>query len=118
MSLYESIVILKQDVSSTLIDRLIEDWGKILENCGAKIVRQEYLGSRSLSYRIQNNSRGHYVLLCLEGPSSALKEYERRIKLSEYIIRFVNMRVKNFSDTPIFKGKAFAEPEVNVTEQQ
>ncbi len=117
MSLYESTIILKQDIASTLIDRLLEDWEKILENCGAKIVKQEYLGSRSLAYKIQNNSKGHYILLCIDGPFAAIKEYERKIKLSEYIIRVVNIRVKKFTETPMLRGKTFAEPEINVTEQ-
>jgi small subunit ribosomal protein S6 len=117
MSLYESVIILKQDIASTTIDRLIEDWQKILENCGAKTVKQEYLGCRPLAYKINNNSKGHYVLLCIDGPFSAIKEYRRKIKLSEYVVRSENMKVKKFTDTPLLRNKTSAEPEINVTEQ-
>lgn len=116
MSLYESVVVLKQDIQSTVIDKVCEEWEKILENCGAKVVKQEYLGSRSLSYKIHNNSKGHYIILYIDGPFSAIKEYERKIKLSEYTIRFVNTKVKSFTESPLLKSKIPTEPEINVTE--
>jgi small subunit ribosomal protein S6 len=116
MSLYESVIIIKPDVPSTLVDRITEELEKILESCGAKIVKHEYLGSRSLAYKIQNHNRAHYVLLCIDGPSAAINEYNRKIKLSENIIRFFNKRVEQFTDIQLPKYKN--EPEINVTENK
>ncbi len=115
MSLYESVVIVKPDVPSTMVDSLIEELEKILEGCGAKIVKTEYLGSRSLAYKIQNYNRAHYVLLYIDGPASAIDEYNRKIKLSENIIRSFNKKVEKFIDTHLSKYKN--EPEINFTEQ-
>jgi small subunit ribosomal protein S6 len=81
------------------------------------LVKHEYLGTRALAYKIQNNFRAHYVILSIDGTFAAIKEYERKIKLSENVIRFLNSKVKSFMDNPLLNSKISGEPEVNVTEK-
>ena len=117
MSLYESIIILKQEVASSAIDQLLEEWKKILENGEAKVIKQEYLGSRSLAYKIDNNIKAHYIMMSIDGPYSAIKEYERRIRLSEHMIRFVTTEVEKFTDAPVLRGRMSTEPAIDVTQK-
>ena len=103
MSLYESVILIQQDVSSSSIDQIVEDLKKVLLEYNAKLLKQESWGLRSLAYQIKGNSRAHYVMLHIECANDALKEYERKMQFSENIIRFMNLKVKTITDTPLLE---------------
>ncbi len=100
MSFYENVFIVRQEVSTTQIDTLIEKLTDVVNSLDGKVVNHEYWGSRLLAYRINRNRKGHYVMLNLDCPPNALKELERKLRLDEDIIRFMTIRVKGFSDEP------------------
>jgi len=118
MAFYESVFIIRQDASSADVDKIIEDFSRIVQTNGGKVLKTEYWGMRSLAYEIANNKRGHYVLLGLEASHSIIQEIERRMKLSENVIRFCTQRVDAISSeySPILKSKVSENVEaVNVT---
>lgn len=118
MALYETIFIIRQDVSSSDVDTLTDEIIKFVEEKGGKIFKNEYWGLRSLAYDINNNKKGHYVLLCIDGDPSVIKELEKKIKYSEDVIRCLNLRVKEFSKeiSPILKEKTDnVEQSIDVT---
>ncbi len=118
MAFYESVFIIRQDVSSADVDKIIEDFSRIVQINSGKVIKTEYWGVRGLAYEIANNKRGHYVLLGLEATHPVIQEIERRMKLSENVIRFSTKRVNEISSdySPILKSKASENVEaVNVT---
>lgn len=110
MSLYESVILIQQDVSSAFIDQIVEDLRKILLEYNATVLKKESWGLRSLAYEIKGHSKAHYVMLYIECSHDALKEYERKMQLSENVIRFMNLKVDSITDTPLLEisteGKA------------
>ena len=57
------------------------------------VEKTEYCGLRQLAYPIKKNTKGHYVLLNLKTPPTAIKELERVIRLSEDVIRYMTVCV-------------------------
>ncbi len=114
MTFYESVFIIRQDISSADVDKIIEDFVKIAKDNGSNLVKQEYWGLRTLAYEIGNNKKGHYVFLGLEATSAAVKEIERKMKLSENIIRFSTIKVDEISSepSPILRSKSGENEEV------
>lgn len=108
MSLYELVFIIRQDVSSSDVDKITDNFTKIIENEGGKLIKNEYWGLRSLAYEIDNNKKGHYTLLGFEGNGAIVSELERRMKLSEDVIRFMTHNVETVSSepSPILRGKS------------
>ncbi len=100
MSFYESTVIIRQDVSSAEVDKITEELKKIVESYKGKVLKTEYWGLRTLAYEIQNNKKGHYHLMGIEADKPLLDELDRKIKLSESIIRHSLVRVKEITNTP------------------
>ncbi|MDX1917129.1 MAG: 30S ribosomal protein S6 [Rickettsiaceae bacterium] len=100
MTFYETIIIIRQDVSSTDIDKLNDDFSNILTGLGSEIIKTEYWGLRNLAYDISNNKKGHYVLLGTKSPDAAIKELERKLKLSEDVIRFMTLKVDAIKQDP------------------
>ncbi|HJK86524.1 MAG TPA: 30S ribosomal protein S6 [Candidatus Megaira endosymbiont of Nemacystus decipiens] len=107
MAFYESIVIIRQELSSTEVDKIAEDIKNIILTHKGEIIKTEYWGLRTLAYEIQNNRKGHYYFFGIKADKAALDELDRKIKLSESIIRFSLVRVKTISSdpSPILKSK-------------
>ena len=108
MAFYESIIIIRQDVSSADVDKIVDDLKKIIEEHKGKVVKTEYWGLRSLAYEIENNKKGHYYFMGIEATKTLLDEIDRKITLSESIIRSSLVRVKEISKdaSPVLKEKS------------
>jgi len=100
MPLYESVFIIRQDVSSVDLDKITEGFIEALKKEGGKVIKQEYWGLRNLAYEINNNRKGHYVLLGIDAETKAIAEMERKMKFSIDIIRFMTQRVEKISEEP------------------
>jgi small subunit ribosomal protein S6 len=112
MPLYELVYITRQDLPANEVDNLTEKFKKILEQGKGKLVSKEYWGLRNLAYKINKNTKGHYVLLNVDAPYPAVLELERVIGFEENIIRKGIFKVKEFSK----KSKLFVS--VNAKEKR
>lgn len=98
MPLYEHVFVARQDVSPQQVEDLARDFSSIIENNGGRIARAEYWGLRNMAYRINNNRKGHYVLLNIDAPSDAVHEMERNIRLNDDVIRTMTVRVEEIEE--------------------
>lgn len=100
MSLYESVLIVRQDVSATQVESLADDLTKVLSDMGGNVSKRENWGLRTLAYRIKKNRKGHYLLLNIDAPAEAVHEYERQMRINEDILRYITIRVDELEDEP------------------
>jgi len=107
MAFYESIIIIRQDVSSSEVDKIANDFTQIIENHNGKVIKTEYWGLRPLAYEINNNKKGHYYFMGIEATKPLLDEIDRKLKLSESVIRTSLVRVDEISKSPspVLKAK-------------
>ena len=108
MAFYESIIIIRQDVSSSDVDKIVDDLKQVIKNYDGNVVKTEYWGLRTLAYEIQNNKKGHYYFMGIEANKPLLDELDRKTKLSESIIRTSLVRVDAISKdpSPILRAKS------------
>jgi len=100
MPLYESTFIARQDLSRQDVAKLAETFAGIITSSGGKIVKTEYWGLRNLSYRIKKNRKGHYTMLAIDAPFSAVQEMQRQIGINEEVIRCLTVRVEAITEGP------------------
>ncbi len=93
MSLYEHVVISRQDISPQQAEALNDTIKALVEEGGGTVAKIEYWGLRNLTYRIKKNRKGHYSLLALDAPAPAIKELERQLSLNEDVLRYMTVRV-------------------------
>ena len=107
MAFYESIIIIRQDVSSSDVDKIIDDLKQVIKSYDGNVVKTEYWGLRTLAYEIKNNKKGHYYFMGIEATKPLLDELDRKTKLSESIIRTSLVRVDAISKdpSPILRAK-------------
>jgi small subunit ribosomal protein S6 len=115
MPLYESTFIVRQDISPADVEKLTETFSKIITDLGGKIIKTENWGLRNLAYIVKKNKKGNYVMLSIDSPYAAVKEMERRMKLSEDILRNMTIRVEEIDNEPSPMMNAnFSEAEEDV----
>ena len=100
MALYENVFIARQDVPTTQVETLTNQFAELVTGLGGTVSKKEYWGLRSLTYRIKKNRKGHYTLLNIDAPSAAVKELERTMSINEDIIRFLTVRVDALEEGP------------------
>jgi small subunit ribosomal protein S6 len=121
MAFYESIIIIRQDISSIDVDKIVDDFVKIIKDHEGKVLKTEYWGLRVLAYEIKNNKKGHYYFMGIEADNVLIKELGRKIKLSESIIRSSLVKVKVISKepSPVLRSKSLdLEETIDVTINQ
>ena len=97
MAFYESVLIARQDLGASQVSSLVSDLTETLKANGGEVVRVDNWGLKNLAYRIKKNRKGHYVVLNISAPAAAVAEYERIIRFNEDVIRYMTVKVDEFS---------------------
>jgi len=100
MPLYEHVFLTRQDASAQQVEDLTAQFKAIIEQLGGKIAKTEQWGVKSLAYRLRKNRKGHFTLLNIDAPSAALNEIERQERLSEDVVRYLTVRVREHEEGP------------------
>ena len=106
MSLYETVFIARQEISAQQADALAETFATVIAENGGSVPKRENWGLKSLAFRIKKNRKGHYVLLNIDAPSTAINEMERQMRLHEDIIRHMTVRVEELEEGPSIQARA------------
>lgn len=93
MRKYELMFIVRPDIPAEEVDKLIAQMEGITTNLGGRVARVDKLGVRRLAYRVQRQREGFYVLFVLEGDGALVKEFERRLKVTDSVIKFLTVRI-------------------------
>ena len=94
MNCYEHTIIAKQDLPETQAKALLDKYKKIITNHSGKIVKIEEWGLKNLSYQINNNKKGFYFHIKLEGLGETIEELEKAENIDQALIRYLTIRVK------------------------
>jgi len=90
---YEIIFIVRPDVTEEDIDKLIAQMEAVVAGAGGKLEKVEKLGRRRLAYRVRKQREGFYVLFRLQGSGDTVKEFERRLKVIDTVIKYLSVRI-------------------------
>jgi small subunit ribosomal protein S6 len=80
---------LDEDSSKALVGK-IED---LMTKQGVEIQSTEPWGKRRLAYRIKGHWEGNYVLSQLKAASQTISEVERRLRVTDGVLRFLTVRI-------------------------
>ena len=93
LRLYEVMFIVRPDVAEEDIDKLIAGFTSTVTSGGGVVKSAEKMGRRKLAYTVRKCAEGHYVLLTLEANGAVVAELERRLRVSEQVIKFLTVRM-------------------------
>ena len=93
MRIYEELFIVRHDATDEEIDPLIEQITGIVTGSGGAVDKTEKWGVRKLAYRVQKRSEGYYVLVRFTAGPTAAREIERRLRVSDLVMKFITVRI-------------------------
>lgn len=92
MNKYEIMFIVRADIDEKTVKDTEKAFEKVLVNMKSKIVDTKDMGQRKLAYPIKDQVRGFYFVLNVEATSEAVKEFDRKAKIDNNILRHLVIR--------------------------
>ncbi len=89
---YEVMFILRPDLPAEEADNLVTGLQHIATQAGATLRQSERLGKKRLAYTVGRYREGDYVWFDLESPPEAVRELERRLRVTESVIKYLTVR--------------------------
>jgi small subunit ribosomal protein S6 len=109
--------IVRPDVTEEDADKLIAGFTATVTGGGGAVKTVEKMGRRKLAYTVRKFNDGNYVLLTVEADGAVVLELERRLRVTEPVIKFITVRIdeeeKRLAKVKALRGvrrKVSAEP--------
>jgi small subunit ribosomal protein S6 len=94
-AVYETMYILRPDLSEEMIDQAIAKYQSLLKEGGAQILETQHRGKRRLAYEIQRQREGIYIQMNYTASGSSVATMERAMRLGEDVIRYLTIKQDN-----------------------
>ena len=113
---YEIMFIVRPDIEEADLDKLIEGFSSNITTGGGEVKSVEKMGRRRLAYTVRKFNDGFYVLLNIAAAGSLIGEIERRLRVSEPVIKFITVRMDE-EEKRLAKVKALRDSKVKRSAQ-
>jgi small subunit ribosomal protein S6 len=90
---YELMFIVRPDMAEEDQDKLISTLETVVTTSGGQVKSVEKMGKRRLAYTVRRFHEGLYMLLTVEGGGGLIHELERRLRVTEPVIKFLTVRI-------------------------
>jgi small subunit ribosomal protein S6 len=90
---YELVYVVSPDATDAQVADLHTQVEQITQRLGGSIEKTDNWGRRKLAYEIGPHKEGTYVLETIDGGGELMKEIDRRLKVSDLIIRHLVVRI-------------------------
>ena len=90
---YEVMFIVRPDLADEDVDKLIAGFETTVTTGGGSVKSIEKMGKRKLAYTVRKFNDGNYILLTVEAEGGLVAELERRLRVSEQVIKFITVRM-------------------------
>jgi small subunit ribosomal protein S6 len=113
---YEVMFIVRPDLAEEEVDKIIASLEQTVTNGGGTIRSTEKMGRRKLAYLVRKFSEGNYILLTVDADGPLVAELERRLRVTEQVIKFITVRMDE-EEKRLNKIKAIRASRTKVSDQ-
>jgi len=93
MRVYEIMFILRPELPEEEVDRIITQFDGVVTSTGGNVQKAEKWARRRLAYDVKRCREGQYILFTVECDPGTVREFERRLKVADQVIKFMTVRV-------------------------
>src|ERR1700722_15453932 len=90
---YELMFIVRPDMADEDLEKLISNLESTVTASAGSIKSVDRMGKRRLAYVVRKFREGIYILLTIEGAGTVVHELERRLRVTEPVIKFLTVRI-------------------------
>ncbi|MDO5047164.1 MAG: 30S ribosomal protein S6 [Anaerococcus sp.] len=91
MNNYEAVLIFKADMSDSDRTSLLDRFKEVINQDG-EVTSVDDWGKKKLAYEINYLKEGYYYIVDFKSNPDHIKEFERRLRLSDFVIRYMVIR--------------------------
>ncbi len=91
--IYELMFIVRPDMADEDLEKLISNLEHTITSASGTVKSVERMGKRRLAYMVRKFREGNYILMVIEGSGSVMHEVERRLRVTEQVIKFLTVRI-------------------------
>lgn len=93
MNFYESLIIINPTLDDTEVERIVGKAEESIKRGGGEILKIDNWGKKKLAYEVKKQKKGYYILFNFRMKPSAIGEFERSLKLTDPVIKFLIVRI-------------------------
>ncbi len=93
MRVYEELFIVKPDAPDEEVDGFVEQIKQVIASGKGTVDKIDKWGVRKLAYRVSKYNEGAYVLMVFSSGPELVHEVERRMRVTDLVIKFITVRV-------------------------
>jgi small subunit ribosomal protein S6 len=90
---YELMFIVRPDMADEDLEKLISNLETTVTSAAGSIKSVDRMGKRRLAYMVRKFREGVYILMTIEGEGAVVHELERRLRVTEPVIKFMTVRI-------------------------
>jgi small subunit ribosomal protein S6 len=90
---YELMFIVRPDMADEDLDKLISNLESTVTSAAGTVKSVDRMGKRRLAYVVRKFREGVYILMTIEGAGTVIHELERRLRVTEPVIKFLTVRI-------------------------
>jgi small subunit ribosomal protein S6 len=90
---YELMFIVRPDMADEDLDKLVSHLETTVTSASGTVKAVDRMGKRRLAYMVRKFREGIYILMTIEGAGTVIHELERRLRVTEQVIKFLTVRV-------------------------
>jgi small subunit ribosomal protein S6 len=91
--IYELMFIVRPDMVDEDLDKLIANLESTVTGASGTVKNVDRMGKRRLAYTVRKFREGLYILMTIEGGGAVIHELERRLRVTEQVIKFLTVRI-------------------------
>ena len=92
MRIYEELFIVRPDATDEEIDPLVEQLKSVITKSKGTVDKVDKWGVKKLAYRVKKRAEGNYILVQFSSGPDVVKELERRLRVSDLVLKFITVR--------------------------
>lgn len=101
MKKYEVMYIINANVEEEKRSALVQTLGNIITDNGGVISKTNEWGMRDFAYRIDDMTKGYYVVVSFEADNACVAELDRLMRINSSVVRFLITR----DEAPVQEAK-------------
>lgn len=93
MRVYEELFIVKPDAAEEEVDGFVDQLKTLVSTAKGTVDKVDNWGIRKLAYRVSKYVEGRYILIQFSSSPESVKEIERRLRVTDMVIKFITVRI-------------------------
>jgi small subunit ribosomal protein S6 len=93
MRVYEELFIVKPDAAEEEVDGFVDQLKTLITTAKGTVDKVDKWGVRKLAYRVAKYAEGQYILIVFSASPESVREIERRMRVTDMVIKFITVRI-------------------------